>query len=70
MVVVSPRFVDDDRVGVGATGEPGTVFAGERLADGSWVYSVAMDAGYVYTGPPSVLELLDDQEEAPRASSA
>lgn len=61
---MTPRFVDEDRVGVGATGEPGTVFAGERLADGSWVYSVAMDAGYVYTGPASVLELLGDEEES------
>jgi hypothetical protein len=58
------RFVDCDRVGVGATGEPGTIIDGERRGDGSWVYRVAMDAGYVYTGPPSVLDLLDDEEES------
>jgi hypothetical protein len=56
------RYVDGDRVGVGATKEPGTVFAGEQQSDGSWGYSVSMDAGYVYAGPGSVLERLDDDE--------
>lgn len=53
------RYVDGDRVGVGSTREPGTVFDGDRLPDGSWEYRVDVDAGYVYTGPPSTLERLD-----------
>lgn len=61
------RFSDGDRVGVGHTKEPGEVIGVTPHTDGSCGYTVALDAGFQWTGPATVLhDITQPEPECPK----
>jgi hypothetical protein len=56
------RYAKGDRVGVGRTKEPGTIDAVDERPD-RFIYHVAMDAGYGFTGGDKLLTSLAPEND-------